>query len=787
VHAAAAVITVGGNPFYDAVNPLTNQIYVANYVDSSMSVINGANNSVNTVPATIGPYGAAVNPATGNVYITSPIVNEVLVFSASGTLITTIADPSFDEPTGVAVNPATNMIYVANGGCTCGNTVSVINGSTNTVVAVVPVGGGPFAVAVNSVTNRIYVTNCDDGTISVINGATNTVIGPAIPDGNPPGSSPQGIAVNPVTNKIYVTDQAFGTLLTIDGNTNTPGTPQVIGFSPTGVAVDPIRNIIYVADPGASQAYAVNGSNGSVTTLTDPSFAGTYWVAVNLNTNLVYFTNASSNTVTVLQGPAGPVATSPTESCTPFVVRPGVSTTCTVVLTSPIPVAGTISKTITAPVGATITSCSNPTGGLACGSQPNPTTLNLTCQSFVGSCPPGSSFQVVIAGASSGPLSQMIALTPPGGGTTVSFTLSGLTTPASGTTVGLSSSQNPSSPGQPVTFTASVGCPGFTATGTVTFTIDETPGSPISLTNASASFTTSSLSPGSHNVTAAYSGDANCIASTSTPLTQTVNQSGLTLTSSQNPAPPGQPVTLTATLTCPNGSPSGTVTFFDSGSPIASPPLNGKVNPPVAAFTTGTLAPGSHSIAATYSGGGACPAATSTTLTQVVGAAVYTMLLTSSQNPSTPGQPVTFTATPTCPNFTPTGIVTFTIDGVMGVPTKLISGVASLTTSSLTPGSHNVTAAYSGDGNCGPATSPVLTQMVNATGAGTLPGDPVATLNNCQALAQPSEQQACLAQITGSLGSASPGATTKPPRPLPGASCTMPAGLRGASIPDGCT
>jgi YVTN family beta-propeller protein len=781
VHAAAAVITVGNNPFYDAVNPLTNQIYVANYIDGSMSVINGANNSVITVPATIGPYGVAVNPATGNVYLTSPIFPEVLVFSASGALITTITDPSFDEPTGVAVNPATNMIYVANGGCTCGNTVSVISGATNTVVAVVPVGGGPFAVAVNSVTNRIYVTNCDDGTISVINGATNTVIGPAIPDGNPPGSSPQGIAVNPVTNKIYVTDQAFGTLLTIDGNTNTPGTPQVIGFSPTGVAVDAIRNIIYVADPGASQAYAVNGSNGSETTLTDPSFAGTYWVALNLNTNLIYFTNASSNTVTVLQGPAGPVATSPTESCTPMVVPPGVSTTCTVVLTSPIPAAGTISKTITAPAGATITSCANTTGGLACGSQPNPSTLNLTCQSFVGSCAAGSSFQVVIAGASTGPLSQTIALTPPGGGTAVSFTLNGLTTPASATSIGLSSSQNPSAPGQPVTFTAIVGCPGFTATGTVTFTIDGTPGSPVTLTNGSASYTASGLSPGSHTVSATYSGDGNCIASTSTPLTQVVNQTGLTLTSSANPSPIGQPVTLAATLTCLNGSPSGTVTFLDNGTPIASLPLNTKANPPIAAFATSTLAPGSHSITATYSGGGGCAAATSNPLTQVVGAAANSVMLTSSQNPSTPGQPVTFTATPSCPGFTATGIVTFTIDGAVGVPVKLIGGTASLTTSGLTPGSHSVSAVYSGDVNCGSATSAVLMQSVNATGTGALaPG----ALTNCQALSAV-EQQACIAQATANLGAVtcptvcSPlPAATKTPGPLPGTYCTTPDGTR---------
>jgi large repetitive protein len=356
---------------------------------------------------------------------------------------------------------------------------------------------------------------------------------------------------------------------------------------------------------------------------------------------------------------------------------------------------------------------------------------------------------------------------------------------AAGAGTTLTSSLNPSAPGQPVTFTATVACTGFTPTGTVTFTIDVVPGSPVTLVNGTATFTTSSLSPGSHTVSAAYSGDSNCMGATSNGVTQTVNQSGLTLTSSPNPSPPGQPVTLTATVTCPNGAPSGTVTFFDNGSPIASLPLNSKAVPPIAAFTTSTLAPGSHSITTTYSDGGGCPAATSNTLTQVVGAAVYTVLLTSSQSPSTPGQPVTFTAAPSCPGFTPTGIVTFTIDGVMGSPAKLIGGVASLTTSSLTPGSHSVSAAYSGDGNCGPATSAVLMQMVTLPGTSALPpGD----LKNCQALPA-AEQLACFGQAIGNLGTSN---LTPLPAPLPGSYCTMPDKSRGwvpqgSTAPNGCS
>jgi hypothetical protein len=86
--------------------------------------------------------------------------------------------------------------------------------------------------------------------------------------------------------------------------------------------------------------------------------------------------------------------------------------------------------------------------------------------------------------------------------------------------------------------------------------------------------------------------------------------------------------------------------------------------------------------------------------------------LTSSLNPSNFGQSVTFTATVT--GVSPTGTVTFK-DGVtvLGTGTLNGSGQATFTTSSLSVGSHSITAVYSGDVNNAAATSAVLTQVVN--------------------------------------------------------------------------
>ena len=63
------------------------------------------------------------------------------------------------------VDPATNTVYVANDG---GNSVSVIDGATNTVTATIGVGSGPAGVGVDPATHAVYVANVNDNTVSVI-------------------------------------------------------------------------------------------------------------------------------------------------------------------------------------------------------------------------------------------------------------------------------------------------------------------------------------------------------------------------------------------------------------------------------------------------------------------------------------------------------------------------------------------------------------------------------------------------------------------------------------------
>ncbi len=176
------------------------------------------------------------------------------------------------------------------------------------------------------------------------------------------------------------------------------------------------------------------------------------------------------------------------------------------------------------------------------------------------------------------------------------------------TTTTVTSSTNPAVFGQPLTFTATVAASGSstgTPTGTVTFLDGGVSIGTGTLAGGTATFATSSLALGAHSITASYSGDNHFQVSSATAISQTINRAGTStaLTSSANPSVLGQSVTFTAKVaaSAPSaGTPTGTVTFLDSGASIGTGTLSGGV----ATFSTSSLALGAHTITASYASDG---------------------------------------------------------------------------------------------------------------------------------------------------------------------------------------
>jgi hypothetical protein len=279
------------------------------------------------------------------------------------------------------------------------------------------------------------------------------------------------------------------------------------------------------------------------------------------------------------------------------------------------------------------------------------------------------------------------------------------------TTSSLGASVSSVTVGQPVIFTTNVtGQNGGTPTGSVTFKAASITLGTATLTGGQAALTYTFQSTGTRSITAIYSGDANFIGSTSPVLSEVVSKgtTSTSLSSNVNPSVFGQAVTFTATVT--GGVPNGElVTFKNGASTLGTAALAGGV----ATFTTSTLAVGTRSIKATYSGDSKLLASTSNAVSQVIQKSTTTATIASSVNPSSFGQAVTFTVTLSGQfGGTPTGSVTFTDNGATLGTATVSGGVATLTTSSLTKQPHVIKGTYAGDSSF-KSTSKSLQQIVH--------------------------------------------------------------------------
>jgi hypothetical protein len=185
----------------------------------------------------------------------------------------------------------------------------------------------------------------------------------------------------------------------------------------------------------------------------------------------------------------------------------------------------------------------------------------------------------------------------------------------------LTASPNPVSFGLSVTLTATVTSANAVQGGTVSFEDGATilGSGPINQSGV-ATFSTSSLQVGTHALTAVYSGDSAFRSSTSNTVQLVVqgDTTATTLTATPNPAAVGTSVTFTASVTntiTPAGVPTGPITFLDGTAALGQASLNGSG---VATLSTSSLAAGTHSITAAYSGAANTLASVSPAIQEVI-------------------------------------------------------------------------------------------------------------------------------------------------------------------------
>jgi YVTN family beta-propeller protein len=212
------------------------------------------------------------------------------------------------NPAGIALTPDNHFAYVANNnnvGISGGDTVSVIDLTTNTVITTIsdPSFNQPYTVTINAAGTKAYVTNSNGATITIIDIANNTVIGTISGFDGPSGMviAPDGVTayVNNYGGPILGSGNGI-TVRVVDLNTNTiVGAPITVGLAPASLAITPDGAFVYVINyvDGNTLTGTISIIQTSTNTVvgTIPGFSGPFAIAITPNGKFAYITNFGSN------------------------------------------------------------------------------------------------------------------------------------------------------------------------------------------------------------------------------------------------------------------------------------------------------------------------------------------------------------------------------------------------------------------------------------------------------------------------------------------------------------
>ncbi|MCW2993398.1 MAG: exported protein of unknown function, partial [Conexibacter sp.] len=214
----------------------------------------------------------------------APNLGDVLVFDLT-TIDTTnpnVATQAGNQPTATidtqsggvdqddsrpGYDPVTHRVFTAN---STGNSVSVIDASTNTLVKTIPVAGAPNAVTVDSSRGIVYVTSLSGQVVTVIAEDADPA-DDAVVLTIPTYGRVIATAVDDVTKTVYISEMSSGTIraatVTKSGAQYAASTVElksgiVLGYE---IAIDQVNHKLYAADaqPLTATRTKVVDENGS--------------------------------------------------------------------------------------------------------------------------------------------------------------------------------------------------------------------------------------------------------------------------------------------------------------------------------------------------------------------------------------------------------------------------------------------------------------------------------------------------------------------------------------------
>jgi DNA-binding beta-propeller fold protein YncE len=362
---ASPAVKVGGGPTAEVIDAFNDTIYVGNFNDNTVSVINGSTcnaevrSGCDQTPPLIkvgsGPTAFAFDAGRHTLYVanfgdgTMSVVNTAAcnaeVSSGCGDKPTTISFGSV-QPNGLLLDESTSTLYVSNLALTATNplsepdAISLVNARTcnasvvtacKAAAVTIPVGAGltdeATGLALDPRTRTLYVANASDNTISVVDVAHCTALDTSTCEHPSPtaqviGGLPVDLLIDPRTRTLYEVANGDNTVSVVALDTcnahRMEGCKVQAGLLRAGVnvqniALDPATGTLYL-----SNSVPVSSINGDVSVadastcnaivhsscpgLPPAAAVGNAPVAIGIDplTHTAYVANIADNTISVI-------------------------------------------------------------------------------------------------------------------------------------------------------------------------------------------------------------------------------------------------------------------------------------------------------------------------------------------------------------------------------------------------------------------------------------------------------------------------------------------------------
>lgn len=197
------------------------------------------------------------------------------------------------SPDSIAIAPDIGRVYATN---EVGRSVSVIDVISNTVVTTIAIGGDPTAVVASRDGTRVYVLHgTSPAAVAAIDTATNTVVGLA----SLPTAQARGMAITPDGARLYVSTSAANRVIVVGTAPMSVMATIPVGNFPLGVEISPDGSRAYVATY-FSNAVSVIDTTANAVIATVPVGNNPRSARISPDGTRAYVANSGSSTVSVI-------------------------------------------------------------------------------------------------------------------------------------------------------------------------------------------------------------------------------------------------------------------------------------------------------------------------------------------------------------------------------------------------------------------------------------------------------------------------------------------------------